>query len=503
MLFSKGVSMWMKAVKGVYLFSFLIFLFSCGGTEEEAGKTESAFSHAGQTDFSGTFSDSGVFTTLTGLTGDSIVTEEYRFTLQSGRFHAVNRAQGLRFFAFENGEFTFEQREGAKSSLTFRTIEVRQGTVTRSLMPTMTRLGRCGSPLRTGVGAHCIERLERVANGITEWFDNRPDGLEQGFDLPEPLSRGNEPIEITVSVPARNVAQRGNAVVFFFDQPGSANSIKVHSLWVRDAAGEKREGTISFREGFLVLTVNPEGLLYPLEIDPVYSGTPDIILERNQTNGQFGRVLVGRCDVNGDGFSDLMIRGGGTTVYVYYGSSTGPIYASSLTDSAGAVDSLACGDVNGDGYDDLAVGCSGCGSTRGTVYVYHGSSSGLTLNRTILGNKDALYLGHSVAMGNLNGDSYKDLAIGSRRTTGEVWIYHGSSSGVSYNKTITNPGGFGWSVAIGDINKDGYDDLGVGAPLDSCLLYTSDAADDLLCVDLGGCRIIKKKKRTWMRSQTR
>src|SRR5680860_1660717 len=30
----------------------------------------------------------------------------------------------------------------------------------------------------------------------------------------------------------------------------------------------------------------------------------------------------------------------------------------------------------------------------------------------------------------------------------------------------------------------------------SCLLYTSDAADDLLCVDLGGRRIIKKKKTT-------
>src|SRR5450756_2072049 len=27
----------------------------------------------------------------------------------------------------------------------------------------------------------------------------------------------------------------------------------------------------------------------------------------------------------------------------------------------------------------------------------------------------------------------------------------------------------------------------------TCLLYTSDAADDLLCVDLGGGRIIKKK----------
>src|SRR5680860_1860012 len=31
--------------------------------------------------------------------------------------------------------------------------------------------------------------------------------------------------------------------------------------------------------------------------------------------------------------------------------------------------------------------------------------------------------------------------------------------------------------------------------VDSCLLYTSDAADDLLCVDLGGRRIIKKKKK--------
>ena len=32
------------------------------------------------------------------------------------------------------------------------------------------------------------------------------------------------------------------------------------------------------------------------------------------------------------------------------------------------------------------------------------------------------------------------------------------------------------------------------ALLPDCLLYTSDAADDLLCVDLGGRRIIKKKK---------
>ena len=32
-----------------------------------------------------------------------------------------------------------------------------------------------------------------------------------------------------------------------------------------------------------------------------------------------------------------------------------------------------------------------------------------------------------------------------------------------------------------------------GQPL-PCILYTSDAADDLLCVDLGGRRILKKKR---------
>ena len=35
---------------------------------------------------------------------------------------------------------------------------------------------------------------------------------------------------------------------------------------------------------------------------------------------------------------------------------------------------------------------------------------------------------------------------------------------------------------------------------EACLLYTSDAADDLLCVDLGGRRIIKKNKNKHLQS---
>ena len=41
------------------------------------------------------------------------------------------------------------------------------------------------------------------------------------------------------------------------------------------------------------------------------------------------------------------------------------------------------------------------------------------------------------------------------------------------------------------MKRKSYDRWGIEITLS---LYTSDAADDLLCVDLGGRRIIKKKK---------
>src|SRR5450756_2469886 len=43
----------------------------------------------------------------------------------------------------------------------------------------------------------------------------------------------------------------------------------------------------------------------------------------------------------------------------------------------------------------------------------------------------------------------------------------------------------GWAVPIDQKTHEKYESM-------ACLLYTSDAADDLLCVDLGGRRIIKK-----------
>ena len=44
-----------------------------------------------------------------------------------------------------------------------------------------------------------------------------------------------------------------------------------------------------------------------------------------------------------------------------------------------------------------------------------------------------------------------------------------------------------------DIAEDGTVFIASPDGPSACLLYTSDAADDLLCVDLGGRRIIQKK----------
>src|SRR5450756_3118124 len=66
-----------------------------------------------------------------------------------------------------------------------------------------------------------------------------------------------------------------------------------------------------------------------------------------------------------------------------------------------------------------------------------------------------------------------------------------SLTGGMVGETITAVPGASVSYMGGVI---GYTDREKTALLGVCLLYTSDAADDLLCVDLGGRRIIKKKR---------
>ncbi|HYE47551.1 MAG TPA: hypothetical protein VEA44_17430 [Caulobacter sp.] len=158
---------------------------------------------------------------------------------------------------------------------------------------------------------------------------------------------------------------------------------------------------------------------------------------------------------------------------------------------------VAAADVNGDGYSDVVVsGPFAAGVSTGVLYVVLGhagafaaSISLATLNGSNGGFRivgEALdFAGWDVASaGDMNGDGYEDLVIGAAPAergaffTGTAYVVFGKPGGfVNLDLgTLNGSDGFeltgqpaegqlGWAVAgAGDVNKDGYDDIMVSAP---------------------------------------
>jgi hypothetical protein len=220
--------------------------------------------------------------------------------------------------------------------------------------------------------------------------------------------------------------------------------------------------------------------------------SPDWVMESNKKNAWFGVSVASAGDVNGDGYSDVIVgaqnyengQSGEGCAFVYHGGPAGlsatPAWMAE-GNQAGARfgTSVACaGDVNGDGYEDVVVGASFYDmghSNEGCALVYHGGPTGLSTSHAwmVEGNYTNARLGSSVATaGDTNGDGYSDVIVGAPSQSGgrgRLYVYFGGPGGLATSPSWTKDGDqsscwLGCSVAsAGDVNADGYSDVIAGA----------------------------------------
>jgi hypothetical protein len=167
-------------------------------------------------------------------------------------------------------------------------------------------------------------------------------------------------------------------------------------------------------------------------------------------------VAVG--DFNGDGKQDLVTANGNTnSVSILLGDGAGGFgAATNIGIGVGNYpDSVAVGDFNGDGRQDLAVALYSAGAL-----ILLGDGTGSFSPPTYFGVGSGLV---SIAVGDFNGDGKQDLVTVSE--TGEgLFILLGDGTGNFGAPSSFLVGAFLRSLAVGDFNGDGKQDIAAADP---------------------------------------
>lgn len=227
-----------------------------------------------------------------------------------------------------------------------------------------------------------------------------------------------------------------------------------------------------------------------------FDTTADALLTIGTAGFNTGTAIAGG-DVNGDGRPDVVVGAAGyesTNTFLNEGAAlvflggNGPIdttpdaiLRSGRADATGGA-SVAVGDINGDGIDDVISGAplsSLVVADGGMVQIWFGSTGPFDtlVDVTFFGSLIGEDFGRSVAaMPDLNGDGKAEVVVGAPRAsnslgdnTGVVKLYFSAPNGFSSNPSLVLEGTqadslFGTTLAVGLFSNDGLFDLGVGEP---------------------------------------
>jgi hypothetical protein len=382
---------------------------------------------------------------------------------------------GLRAYVAAEGATLVDAGDQAIAVL--RTARVYQGEEGEPL-------GAGGAPALVPCYAEgCARRVEVAHEGVTTWWERRAPVVEQGWTVQAPLGVGDLHIELAVD--GADVRTEGGLIRV--GEPGQGVVGSGVVAW--DAVGRPLSVSLEALDGVVDLAVDVEGAVWPVTVDPLWEPWDWQKAGAGDSAG-FGAAVALDADVNGDGYADALVGspgfdGAGANVgrvYLYLGGPQGLATRAAMTwtgtqagGSFGATVAFV-GDVNGDGYEEVAVGADGFDAgglaDRGAVFLYLGSAQGPGSRPIVrlLGPKRREHFGGALAAaGDVNGDGYADLLVGRnwQGDAGGVHLFLGGANGPSASPDRTWPQAQRWEghvvAGLGDLNGDGLSDVAIGS----------------------------------------
>ena len=435
-----------------------------------------------------------------------LVEREYRASENGEGLQAPNRAHNLRTYFEPTGIRVHDRTAGRSPELLRLSLAgVGRGDALAAATP------------GEEVMSH-ESRVEIRRPGLVEWYVNSAAGLEQGFTLEE-RPAGEGPLVLEFAVAGARFTLRGEAIVFEttaqrrlrYGELAATDAVGRTLVSRFEIPDEQRMRIVVDDEGAEfplaidpLLTEAPDTLL-KADQEVAYLGWS--VAGAGDVNGDgYADVIVGALNYDAgqtDEGAAFVFLGGASGITDGNPATAAAQLESDQTAAFLGFSVAGAGDVNGDGYSDVIVGARryDAGQTdEGAALVFLGGAAGIahgnptTAEAQLESDQGGASLGTSVAgAGDVNGDGYADVIVGvpfydtGLRDEGAALVFLGTRSGIADANPATAAAQLeshqsdeflGYSVAgAGDVNGDGYADVIVAAPhYDAGPLYEGGSA---------------------------